>query len=139
LNARQSIRGKNEEGVSINLSELRSGTGTFPNTSGFSQTSPGGIHKVRDIAAFILSKARLTYWQKQLGIREVSEVEVTIFHLSSIEEDISTYYLFLHSSPTEKQNLRLCGLCPYSHPKPEEAVYISSPMSLCVNVPFVVA
>ncbi|KIM82113.1 hypothetical protein PILCRDRAFT_485190 [Piloderma croceum F 1598] len=58
LNARQSIRGKNEEGVSINLSELRSGTGTFPGTSGYSQTSPGGIHK------------------KQLGIREVSEVEL---------------------------------------------------------------
>ncbi|KIM82111.1 hypothetical protein PILCRDRAFT_821010 [Piloderma croceum F 1598] len=57
LNARQSIRGKNEEGVSINLSELRSGTGTFPIPSGFSQTSPGGIHK------------------KQFGIREVSEVE----------------------------------------------------------------
>jgi hypothetical protein len=51
-------------------------------------------------------------------MRDISQVEVTIFHLLSTEEGIPTY--LSHSSLAERQNLLSCGLCPYSRPNREE-------------------
>jgi hypothetical protein len=137
LNARKSIRGKNEEGVSISLSELRSGTASFANPT-FSQTSPGGIHKVRDVAVLMPIRC-----QSNLLAETVRDAR----HFSSWGNNIlPAIYRRGHSDlplaqlATREAKSSFLWPMPIQSPESWRKQYIFRHLLLrCVSVPFLVA